>query len=69
MDDLEDLECLLLKRQSQRHEFNDAANTLQHKCPNVAISEDILFDEVSSLLAFLQTGVLEQWRGNQTSLV
>lgn len=68
-DDLQDLNCLLLKRQPQRVDIEKAVATLQNKCPNVAIDEDVLFDEVSGIQEFLKGGgVLEEWKRRHHSL-
>ena len=49
VDDLKDLQCLLLKKFPERSEFQKAGFLLQKKCPNVSISIDSVFDEVTYL--------------------
>lgn len=65
---LKDLQCLLLKRQPQHEEVQKAAATQQEKCPNVTLSEDQLFDEVTGLQDFLKGGSLEEWKTPETPL-
>lgn len=65
--DLQDLSCLL-KKQSQRLEIEKAVETLK-KMPYITIDEDVLFDEVSGLQEFLQGGILEEWKREDTALI
>ena len=60
-DDLRDLQCLLLKNIPTRPEIEKAVETVQAKCLVVTINEDVLFDEVTYLNAYLKGAVLVQW--------
>lgn len=68
-DNLQDLSCLLLKKQPQRLKIEKAVQTFRRKSPNITIVEDILFDEVSGLQEFLQGGILEDWKREDSPLI
>ena len=66
VDDLKDLQCLLLKKFPERFEFQKAGLLLQVKCPNVSISIDNVFDEVTYLQQVLNSDILSDWKDNGT---
>ena len=68
VDDLKDLQCLLLKKFPERSEFQKAGLLLQENCPNVSISIDSVFDEVTYLQQVLNSDILNNWQDNGTSL-
>ena len=68
VDDLKDLQCLLLKKFPERSEFQKAGLLLQVKCPNVSISIENVFDEVTYLQQVLNSDILSDWKDNGTTL-
>ena len=53
---------------SSSSEFQKAGLLLQVKCPNVSISIDNVFDEVTYLQQVLNSDIFNDWKGNGTTL-
>ena len=56
-----------MKKFPERSEFQKAGLLLQEKCPNVSISIDSVFDEVTYLQQVLNSDILNNWQDNGTS--
>ena len=57
-----------MKNFPERSEFQKVGLFLQEKCPNVSISIDSVFDEVTYLQQVLISDILNNWQDNGTSL-
>ena len=57
-----------MKKFPERSEFQKAGLLLQEKCPNVSISIDSVFDEITYLQQVLNSDILNNWKENGTSL-
>jgi hypothetical protein len=67
-DDHHNAECMLLKTVPQREKIEETVHFFSAKADVVAIDEDSLFDEISSLKAFVMKEKIKEWDMNNANI-
>jgi hypothetical protein len=66
-DDIHHAECMLLKTVPQREKIEDTVHFFSAKADVIAIDEDSLFDEISSLKTFVTKEKIKEWDMNNAN--
>jgi hypothetical protein len=66
-DDIHHAECMLLKTVPWREKIEETVHFFSAKADVIAIDEDSLFDEISSLKAFVTKEIIKEWDKNNAN--
>jgi hypothetical protein len=67
-DDIHHAECMLLKTVPQREKIEETVHFFSVKADVIVTDKDSLFDEISSLMAFVTKQKIKEWYMNNANI-